>query len=254
MVAKKINTFRVTILGWDKHNANKKKGHQYFMVSSRFFDDHKIRALTSQERCAYLWLCSRCADETRATIVATAEQMRSAVGANTLRVESAIARLEENQLVKIEEITFLSNRIEKNRIEDKIKEDKFQVGRAGDVIPIKKDPPNSDLNRKIWEAYREEYFLKYGVDPVRNASVNGKISQFAKRLGAEAVDVVRFFVHHPKTFYVSKMHDIGLCLADAEALRTQWVNGKAITNSDLKNYEQNQERANLLKAIDEGRI
>lgn len=251
-MADKINTFKVTILGWDKHNSGKKKGHQYFMVSSRFFDDHKIQALTPQERCAYLWLLSRCADETRATVVATAKQMRSAVGANTLRVESALTRLQENQLVKIEEFTILSNRIDIKRKEKKGHYKEYQAPREiEETAVIQIDTKTKELNRQIWEAYRDEYSFRYHVDPVRNASVNSKISQIAKRLGTEAVDVVRFFVQHPKAFYVGKLHDIGLCLADAEALRTQWANGKAITNSDIRNYEQNHDRQELLRSIEE---
>ena len=155
-------------------------------------------------------------------------------------------RLEKN---RIEKNRIEKNRIEKNRIEKRREE--FPKVHLAEVVEIS---PNKELNKKIWEAYREEYFSRYGVDPVRNASVNGKISQIAKRLGPEGVEVIRFFVHHPKTFYIAKMHDIGLCLADAEALRTQWAKGKAITNSDLKHYEQNQERADLLKSIERGEI
>lgn len=120
----------------------------------------------------------------------------------------------------------------------------------------KKTPDKAALHltRKIWEAYKNAYLDRYKVEPVRNASVNGKISQLAKRLGAEGPAVVKFFVEHPKTFYVSKLHDIGLCLSDAEALRTQWARGKAITNADLKNYDQSQEANALHEAIKRGEV
>lgn len=109
-------------------------------------------------------------------------------------------------------------------------------------------------NKEIWEAYRSAYLTKYKVEPVRNASVNSKISQLAKRLGAEAVSVVEFYVRHPKSFYVEKMHDIGLCLSDAEALRTQWAKGRAITRTDIKNYEANQHFTSQLERIEAGEI
>lgn len=114
--------------------------------------------------------------------------------------------------------------------------------------------PGKDLTRQIWETYRSSYKLRYGVEPVRNASVNAKISQLAKRLGAEAVPVVEFFLRHNKQFYAQKLHDIGLCLADAEALRTQWAKGKAITETDLRNFARARDTQQTLEAIERGEI
>lgn len=116
------------------------------------------------------------------------------------------------------------------------------------------DIPKVDLNRKIWDSYAKAYFARYKTEPVRNAKVNGQVSQLAKRLGEEAPDVVRFYLGHPKTFYLSKMHEFGLCLSDAEALRTQWAKGRAITNSDLKRFEKSVADRELDQLIDEGKI
>lgn len=112
----------------------------------------------------------------------------------------------------------------------------------------------SALNRKIWNAYSEAYFARYKTEPVRNKTVNSKIKQIGERLGDEAPDVVRFFVEHNKTYYVSKLHEIGICLQDAESLRTQWARGKPITTADIKNFERQVERDNLLQLIEEGKI
>lgn len=120
--------------------------------------------------------------------------------------------------------------------------------------PTQKELGLQDLNRKVWDAYKTSYMKKYKVEPVRNAKVNNQISQFAKRLGAEAIEVVRFYLEHPKSFYVSKMHEFGICLADAEALRTQWARGRAVTENDLKRYSKNQEQQQLLDAIERGEV
>lgn len=82
-----------------------------------------------------------------------------------------------------------------------------------------------ELNREIWDAYKTGYQKRYKVEPVRNASVNAKISQLAKRLGADAVGVILFYTQHNNQFYSKHMHAIGLCLKDAEALHTQWKTG-----------------------------
>ena len=91
-------------------------------------------------------------------------------------------------------------------------------------------PKNSeiDLSREIWESYRDAYYSRYKTEPVRNATVNAQIKNLGKRLGKESVDVVRFFVGHNSQFYLAKCHPIGLCLSDAEALRTQWARGQTV--------------------------
>jgi 5-methylcytosine-specific restriction endonuclease McrA len=122
---------------------------------------------------------------------------------------------------------------------------------AADAAPA---PAEKDLNGQIWAAYREEYSNRYKVEPIRNPKVNSQIDQLAKRLGQDAPHVVRFFVNHPKTFYVSKLHEIGVCLSDAESLRTQWARGRAVTNSELKRFERAVENHELDRLIDEGKI
>lgn len=107
------------------------------------------------------------------------------------------------------------------------------------------------LNSEIWEAYREAYASRYNTEPVRNAKVNSVVAQLGRRLGLEAPDVVRFFLTHNKSLYVSGLHDIGLCLAHAEALRTQWFHDKAITEKDVKRFTDNQDFNNLIADIKE---
>jgi hypothetical protein len=77
-----------------------------------------------------------------------------------------------------------------------------------------------------WEAYRSAYAERYKVDPARNANVNGKVSQFVARIGAEeAPAIAAFYVRHQEPFYVRSMHTVGLLLRDAEKLRTEWKTG-----------------------------
>lgn len=104
-------------------------------------------------------------------------------------------------------------------------------------LPAVKEKPDKDLNIKIWEAYKAAYIFRYKVEPVRNGSVNGKISQIGKRLGQEAVEVVKFFVNHPEGFYLKNLHAIGLCLRDCESLRTQMLRKQTVTSLDVRNFE-----------------
>lgn len=108
------------------------------------------------------------------------------------------------------------------------------------------------LNKQIWESYKDSYVQRYKTEPVRNASVNAKISQLAERLGSEAPEVVKFYLKHNKSHYVSRLHEIGLCLSDAEALRTQWFHNKAITERDVKSFTESANMNELNEALKKG--
>lgn len=118
----------------------------------------------------------------------------------------------------------------KKKVEENISSPKRKV----EVVEAEKD-----LNKKVWESFKNSYESRYKVEPVRNASINAKISQLAKRLGPDSIEIVKFFVFHNEPFYLKNLHAIGLCLKDAESLHTQWKRGKAITSSDVRAFEKN---------------
>lgn len=88
-----------------------------------------------------------------------------------------------------------------------------------------KSPPGKTV--PTFEAYSTAYRERYGVEPVRNATVNGQLSKFVDRVGAEdAPKVAKFFVELNDSWYSTKGHSVGAMLNDAEKLRTQWATGK----------------------------
>ena len=117
-----------------------------------------------------------------------------------------------------------------------------------------KPPPNPELNQKIWNSYSAAYFSRYKTEPIRNAKINSQISQIAKRLGVEAIEVVKFYLSHNDSFYLKNLHSLGLCLNNAESLRTQWARGKAITGRDVHNFEKSTSHQNLINDILENGI
>lgn len=113
--------------------------------------------------------------------------------------------------------------------------------------PKKAEPTDGS---KVWSAYVEGYRERYGSDPVRNAKTSTQASELVKRLGCEsACEVVRFYIRHNDRYYVSKAHPIGLCLADAEGLHTQWQRGRAITSTDAQRADKNQSNAQVFKEV-----
>ena len=111
---------------------------------------------------------------------------------------------------------------------------------------------NKDLSpsHETWQAYSDAYQNRYGVTPVRNATVNAQLSSFIKRIGFdESPHVAAFYVYHNNQFYVTKMHTVGLLLADAEKLRTEWATKKTITQTQARQADETQARGNVWNKI-----
>ncbi|WP_239142495.1 hypothetical protein [Pseudomonas sp. MIL9] len=111
-------------------------------------------------------------------------------------------------------------------------------------------------NANTWDAYTIAYLERYGVEPVRNAKVNGQIAQLVQRLGAdEAPQVAMFYVTINDSFFIRASHEFGLLVARAEGIRTQWITGRqvnAVTARQVENTQANlnaaQEAARNIRA------
>jgi hypothetical protein len=125
------------------------------------------------------------------------------------------------------------------RCKDRIGEDRIGEDR---IIPAGAAPP-AVVTEKVssiptWESYRHAYDQRYGTPPIRNASVNAKLSQFVKRVGEEEAPLVaEFYLTHNDAFYVKSMHPVGLLLRDAEKIRTEWATGRRMTSGEAKSAE-----------------
>lgn len=121
-------------------------------------------------------------------------------------------------------------------------------------VPIKPrstaKPKEPAPTSQIWDAYRQAYAQRYGVDPVRNAKVNGQLAQLLQRLGAEeAVAVAAWFVWHNDRWYVSKMHAVDCLLRDCEKLRTEWATGKTMTQRQASEADRRQATGSMAQSL-----
>lgn len=130
--------------------------------------------------------------------------------------------------------------------------DTVSEGGAEAPAPRSKGSVPNPLNGITWSAYSEGYRSRYGTDPVRNATVNGQIAQLVKRLGSEAPLVVEFYLSQNRAFYLQSCHPIGLCLKDAEALRTQWANNNHALPTQARHVER--QSANMAAFIEANEI
>lgn len=96
----------------------------------------------------------------------------------------------------------------------------------------------------VWEAYSSAYTARYGVEPLRNAKVNGVLANLLKRIPTdEAPAIARFFVGSEDKLYVNSGHSVDLLLRDAEKLRTATLTGGGAplnrhTDFDKRDYEK----------------
>ena len=115
------------------------------------------------------------------------------------------------------------------------------------IPKVKKDIPDS---HETWQAYSDAYEVRYGAKPVRNATVNSQLTNFIKRIGLEESPfVAAFYVNHNNQFYVQKMHTVGLLLADAEKLRTEWATNRQVTSTQARQVDKTQTRGNVFNKL-----
>lgn len=244
--------YELTILNWEKHNPKHKKNYKKFMISNGIFMDQKIAQLSPTQIILFMYLLCIASE-------LGSESVRISVGTvpKYFRIDvksmwNSLKRFEELQLVSISKTP--PNRIELkelNRIELKEQRAPSAVKKS----KSKKEPGEnfSEDNKKIWDEYFNAYRYRYGVEPVRNARVNSQVSQLRQRIGVEdAIAVVNFFLTHNDSWYLKQTHSFGVCLRDAETLRTQMLNGRAITSVDVKRVEKMQGNSDLIEAMKRG--
>jgi hypothetical protein len=125
------------------------------------------------------------------------------------------------------------------------------------VEPTKKQkltPQETEANKATWTAYATAYKNRYGVEPLRNAQVNGIISKFVKAVGQEdAPSIARFFINISNQFYIQKLHTVKLLIADADAIRTQWLTNRTVTASQARQADTMQTAKSAVDGVLERR-
>ena len=111
-------------------------------------------------------------------------------------------------------------------------------------------PKEPSITADTWTAYAAAYELRYGTEPVRNASVNAKLSQFVGRVGGdEAPLIAAWFLNHRNSFYVQSGHSVGVLLRDCEKLRTEWATGRQVTQTQAIQGDRTQTNANAFAGL-----
>lgn len=123
-------------------------------------------------------------------------------------------------------------------------------GPATPKAKIAKTPKSAPPTAATWTAYAKAYGVRYRVEPVRNATVNGQLSNLVSRLGAEeAPAVAAFYVSSNNSRYVSAGHSVGMLVMDAEKLRTEWATGRQGTATQAIQADKTQTNFNAFAPL-----
>lgn len=116
-------------------------------------------------------------------------------------------------------------------------------------------PPSARAARggvtvEAWESYRSTYFQRYGVEPVRNARVNGQLASLVRSVGeVEAPAVAAFYVRHNRADYVRAGHTTNLLAKHAESLRTEWARGRAVSDTEARQADRTMATGNAFAPL-----
>lgn len=100
------------------------------------------------------------------------------------------------------------------------------------------EPPYEKIRTVFWERFDAAYQAKYSTVLPRNKKINSQVKQLIERLGKEAPAVACFYVKNvtePRVVMVS--HTLDFLLLNAEGYRTQWANGRAMTQGRARQID-----------------
>lgn len=265
--------FEITVLGWEKHNKRVKRGYEYFMVSNRFFDDHKIATLTSLERLLYLAILARCADERGATTRPTRDQLLTMIGQRRYDIATALNHLQENQLVSYQKksplIQVNSNKENTSKVNVPLKGDEKDQNLAEPEnfeprVKSTKPKKQASIDALPVEAPKGQIFVghycalwkkRYGVNPVLRPQDGKNLKSLGDNNSTERVlGLLEAYFEMPDPFFLKRRHDIATFLGNLNSIAHFMESGRVVTNTELRNLDTFISNQNTLKALEEGQI
>jgi len=101
---------------------------------------------------------------------------------------------------------------------------------------VKKEKPETV---GLWQSYKDAYVNRYGVEPTRNARVNGILFQVYKRIPEDKHEsLAKFYLTQTDALFLRSMHDVGLFLQNCEMLLTRMQSGVVVTMSKAMDAER----------------
>lgn len=110
-------------------------------------------------------------------------------------------------------------------------------------MPGPKDPTCKTF--KAWANYAFAYRKRYSAWPVWNSRAGGMLGQLVDRLGVNAAPkVAAYYLTISDAQYLRDCHGLGLLLAKAESVHTQWLTNRQVNGTTARQMEHTQANAN----------
>ena len=120
-----------------------------------------------------------------------------------------------------------------------------------EILPADKPKKSSNpANAQTWQAYRQAYLQRYGIEPLRNAQTNALIANLVKSVGGqEAPQLVAYYLTHNGYYFVRERHSLKALIASLQAIRTDWLTGQQMTQTQAKQTENTQSNFDTLQRV-----
>jgi hypothetical protein len=265
-----LHVLTVEIANWDKYNPRSDvKSSSWFRMDNNFFSDPDFYGHSLTTKATWLQILACASAKLSSIVKINTKQIGDSLGCSAdeiLKCVTAISSIRSTEgsailVIHSPVISTRSNPIESDRMtqsncslrtdgrtnvtNERNEQVLTLVNESPCVTPVEKKQPRKKTpppTQTTWESYRSAYMQRYGVEPIRNTTVNSKIKKFVERVGQEeSPEVVKFYVSHNAQRYTSSAHSVGNLLFDAEKLRTEWARGRQITASESRSTETRQQ-------------
>lgn len=123
----------------------------------------------------------------------------------------------------------------------------------------KKDPASPKAKRttktatdgsQVWQAYADAYWIRYNVEPVRNAKANSICKSIARNFGPElGAQAARYYLSHRKAHYVTQRHPLELLARDTQTILTDMQIGEQSTARHGQEQDRYQDAGQMVDRI-----
>lgn len=230
----KHESWRIEVPNWEKYQIRKDlKTMTFFRVESRVFSDSKFRLLSAQAKLIWFYILSELSTKNCKVITMFCKVSAELCKVRTSSVRKAVSELESLHMLKVLERHESVPRLEKKHVNVQDKTITYTGTPEIDpkpeleIVPKKSEIKAQEkaLNKEIWEAYFGSYLSRYSTEPVRNVKANASVSNLRKRLGRDAIEVVKFYLTCGDDYLMKNLHPLGTLLNQCETYHTRWKIG-----------------------------
>lgn len=223
----------ITIVNYDKYKGRKDvENNSWFRLSNRFLEDADFFDFSAEEKLVWIYLLSVASQKNTAKLRVNHRHAEQVCGLPSPSINSAIKKLSEIGVLKIEQARTLRGRY----VDDTAT---CATDRQTDITN-KTDtataPPSPSENPVGY--YCEKYKVRYGHNPVIGKKQAGIISRFAKNHPARWRDLISGYLEMPDSWAVARSHPVEILEQKINEIVRYLETGKVVTKKVIEHAEE----------------